>query len=90
MYVARHLFLLCLAISFSEVALAQETVAFYFAAHEDDWQLFMSPNAYRDAQSPSTKVVFVYMTAGDGGRGSETPNGRSPTTWLGRTAPSCR
>src|SRR5512144_1026118 len=48
---------------------AQDTVAFYFAAHEDDWQLFMNPNAYQDVQRTSTKVVFVYLTAGDAGAG---------------------
>ena len=83
MHLTKHLCLLCLAISCSQVALAQETVAFYFAAHEDDWQLFMSPNAYRDAQSPSTKVVFVYLTAGDGGAGVGNA-GRSQPYYLAR------
>jgi len=45
------------------------TVAFYFGAHPDDWQLFMNPNAYYDVQKPSNKVVFVYVTAGDAGLG---------------------
>src|SRR6185503_17906295 len=45
------------------------TVAFYFGAHPDDWQLFMNPNAYFDVQRPSNKVVFVYVTAGDAGLG---------------------
>jgi len=45
------------------------TVAFYFAAHPDDWQLFMNPNAWHDVQKPSNKVVFVYVTAGDAGAG---------------------
>ena len=79
----KQLFLLCLAASFAQVVLAQETVAFYFAAHEDDWQLFMSPNAYRDAQSSSTKVVFVYLTAGDGGAGVGNA-GRSQPYYLAR------
>jgi hypothetical protein len=83
MHLTIRLFLLCLVISSSPVALAQETVAFYFAAHEDDWQLFMSPNAYRDTQSPSTKVVFVYLTAGDGGSGMGNA-GRSQPYYLAR------
>ena len=45
------------------------TVAFYFGAHPDDWQLFMNPNAWYDVQKPSNKVVFVYVTAGDAGLG---------------------
>jgi LmbE family N-acetylglucosaminyl deacetylase len=40
---------------------------FYVAAHEDDWQLFMQPNAYYDAQRTDVKVVFIYLTAGDAG-----------------------
>jgi len=53
------------------VALAgnTNTIAFYFGAHPDDWQLFMNPNAYYDVQKPSNKVVFVYVTAGDAGLG---------------------
>ena len=50
-------------------ARAQDTVSFYFSAHEDDWQLFMNPNAYQDAHRTSAKVVFVYLTAGDAGAG---------------------
>ena len=79
----KHLLVLCLAASFSQLVPAQDTVAFYFAAHEDDWQLFMSPNAYRDARSPSTKVVFVYLTAGDGGAGVGSA-GRSQPYYLAR------
>lgn len=52
-----------------QVASAQDNVAFYFGAHEDDWQLFMNPNAYEDVHRPATKVVFVYLTAGDAGAG---------------------
>lgn len=51
------------------IAAAQSNVAFYFAAHQDDWQLFMNPSAYNDVQSASAKVVFVYFTAGDAGAG---------------------
>jgi len=65
------------------VACAHQNVAFYFAAHEDDWQLFMSPNADRDVQSSSTKVVFIYVTAGDAGVGSGDA-GRSKPYYLAR------
>jgi hypothetical protein len=57
---------------------AQDTVAFYFAAHEDDWQLFMNPNAYYDVHRASTKVVFVYLTAGDAGLGLGKGEGSQP------------
>ncbi|MHC4068256.1 MAG: hypothetical protein ACYS18_04780 [Planctomycetota bacterium] len=69
MNLIRKILLLALLLSFSTPLFAQNTVAFYFSAHEDDWQLFMNPNAYRDVQRPSTKVVFVYITAGDDGAG---------------------
>jgi hypothetical protein len=40
-----------------------DKVAFYVVAHPDDWQLFM--NAFEDAANPpTTKIVFVYTTAG--------------------------
>ena len=43
------------------------SVAFYIGAHQDDWQLFMSPQAYDDLVSPATKVIFIYTTFGDAG-----------------------
>ncbi len=48
---------------------APDKVSFYFAAHEDDWQLFMNPSAFEDVISGSAKTVFVHMTAGDAGLG---------------------
>lgn len=55
-------------------ALADETkrpdkVSFYFAAHEDDWQLFMNPSAFQDVIGAAAKTVFVHLTAGDAGLG---------------------
>jgi hypothetical protein len=44
-------------------------VSFYFAAHEDDWQLFMNPSAFNDVIDPAGKTVFVHVTAGDAGHG---------------------
>jgi len=33
-------------------------VSFYFAAHEDDWQLFMNPAAFEDVSGGASKTVF--------------------------------
>jgi len=46
-----------------------DKVSFYFAAHEDDWQLFMNPPAFDDVTSGTAKTVFVHVTAGDAGLG---------------------
>jgi LmbE family N-acetylglucosaminyl deacetylase len=45
----------------------ESSVAFYVGAHQDDWQLFMSPQAYTDLVADGSKVVFIYTTAGDAG-----------------------
>src|SRR5215467_12109265 len=45
-------------------------VSFYFAAHEDDWQLFMNPSAFQDVIGGAAKTVFVHVTAGDAGLGT--------------------
>jgi hypothetical protein len=58
-------------------------VSFYFAAHEDDWQLFMNPNAFRDVADRKTKVVFVHTTAGDAGLGTGN-DGRKHPYYLAR------
>lgn len=47
----------------------QDKVSFYFAAHEDDWQLFMNPSAFQDVVKGAAKTVFVHLTAGDAGLG---------------------
>jgi hypothetical protein len=46
-----------------------DKVSFYFAGHEDDWQLFMNPSAFKDVISGAAKTVFVHLTAGDAGLG---------------------
>lgn len=46
-----------------------DKVSFYFAAHEDDWQLFMNPSAFQDVMEGAAKTVFVHVTAGDAGLG---------------------
>jgi len=53
-------------------------VAFYFSPHEDDWQLFMMPAAFRDIADNSTRCVFVHLTAGDAGLGLGTGGRRHP------------
>jgi hypothetical protein len=52
-----------------------DKVSFYFAAHEDDWQLFMNPSAFDDVAGGAAKTVFVHVTAGDAGIGTGA-NGR--------------
>lgn len=46
-----------------------DKASFYFAAHPDDWQLFMNPAAFEDVAAPATKAIFVHVTAGDAGLG---------------------
>ena len=60
-----------------------EKVSFYFAAHEDDWQLFMNPTAFRDVADSKTKVVFIHTTAGDAGLGTG-KGGRKQPYYLAR------
>ena len=43
-----------------------KTWSVYVHAHEDDWQLFMSPNTVVDYQAGHT-LLFIIVTAGDGG-----------------------
>jgi hypothetical protein len=44
-------------------------VSIFTVAHQDDWQLFMNPAAYRGMDEPQEKAVFIHVTAGDAGRG---------------------
>ena len=53
----------------AEDAKRPDKVSFYFAAHEDDWQLFMNPSAFQDVINGAAKTVFVHLTAGDAGLG---------------------
>ena len=62
---------------------AAHRVSFYFAAHQDDWQLFMNPSAFRDVLSSNTKSVFLHMTAGDTGLGVQS-GGRKYPYYLAR------
>ncbi len=67
-------FCAAMAVLAGSLALADETkrpdkVSFYFAAHEDDWQLFMNPSAFEDVIKGAKKTVFIHVTAGDAGEG---------------------
>lgn len=53
-------------------------VSFYFAAHEDDWQLFMNPPAFLDVADSQTKTVFIHITAGDAGLGTGSGGRKHP------------
>jgi hypothetical protein len=57
---------------------SHERVSFYFAAHEDDWQLFMNPSPFQDVADPKTKTVFVHITAGDAGGGMSNAGRKHP------------
>jgi hypothetical protein len=80
---------LCLAVGLNGQTLGADgeptfdKVSFYFAAHQDDWQLFMNPSAFHDVAGPKTKAVFVHMTAGDAGSGIGT-RGRKHPFYLAR------
>lgn len=50
---------------------------FYFAAHQDDWQLFMNPPAFADVRAGG-KCVFVHVTAGDAGLGTGAAGRKHP------------
>ncbi|RIA09400.1 GlcNAc-PI de-N-acetylase [Flavobacteriaceae bacterium MAR_2010_72] len=52
------------------IPLSAQNTKVYVAAHPDDWQLFMNPNAYKDLQNPENKVIFLHTTAGDAGCGT--------------------
>jgi len=70
-----------LAVTCSGPALAggkPDKVSFYFAAHEDDWQLFMNPSAFQDVLDGASKTVFVHVTAGDAGLGTGQGNRKRP------------
>jgi hypothetical protein len=76
MPIARSIVNCCLAMTMLGAALAlaseakpPDKVSVYFAAHEDDWQLFMNPSAFQDVIKGAAKTVFVHVTAGDAGLG---------------------
>ena len=62
--------LLAVQVGRAEDVQPEGKVSFYFAAHEDDWQLFMNPSAFMDVADTKTKSVFIHTTAGDAGGGT--------------------
>ncbi|RKZ90740.1 MAG: hypothetical protein DRR19_09165 [Candidatus Parabeggiatoa sp. nov. 1] len=73
-----QVWLIALLCFFTSQVIYADNVAFYIGAHQDDWQLFMTPKAYHDIIGPDNKVVFIYTTAGDAGKGT--------TWWQARRA----
>ena len=55
------------------IASAQQpdSAMYYFAAHQDDWQLFMSANAWNDVVKSKFHTVFITVIAGDAGNGPD-------------------
>lgn len=74
---------LAAAPALADEAARPDKVAFYFAAHQDDWQLFMNPSAFQDVANGAAKTVFVHVTAGDAGLGIGS-NGRKHPLYLAR------
>src|ERR1700761_4961757 len=74
---------LLLPVTAQAAGLKSDKVSFYFAAHEDDWQLFMDPTAFEDVLGGAAKPVFVYVTAGDDGLGTGS-GGRKYPYYLAR------
>jgi hypothetical protein len=72
-----------LAVQAAEGPQSFDKASFYFAAHEDDWQLFMNPSAFLDVTDSKTKTIFVHVTAGDAGSGTGT-RGRKHPFYLAR------
>jgi hypothetical protein len=56
---------------FTRMPRVYSNVCYYVVAHQDDWLLFYGQQAFADLQTPHTRVVFIYTTAGDAGE-SET------------------
>lgn len=77
------LFLLSPATAIAGGAGGSDKVSFYFAAHEDDWQLFMNPTAFEDVIGRASKTIFVHLTAGDDGLGVSS-GGRKHPYYLAR------
>ena len=90
MPISRSIVQACLVLAMLPASLAQADdravpgkISFYFAAHEDDWQLFMNPSAFQDVLEGAAKTVFVHVTAGDAGLGTG-DGGRKRPYYLAR------
>ena len=83
MLILRSIASACLVVLAGAPALAAEgarpdKISFYFAAHEDDWQLFMNPSAFQDVIAGAAKTVFIHVTAGDAGLGTGSGDRKYP------------
>jgi hypothetical protein len=66
--VKNYFILILFCLFMSSNAQGIKRLAVYVVAHPDDWQLFMSNDAYTDIQDENTKVVFILTTSGDASR----------------------
>lgn len=64
----KRLLLILLITLFVKLQVQSQPVIYSIQAHQDDWQLFMSSKIITDLYAGS-KVVFITLTAGDGGCG---------------------
>ena len=62
---------LCFCLIDRASAQQSDSTMYYFAAHQDDWQLFMSANAWNDVVKSKFHTVFITITAGDAGNGTD-------------------
>ena len=62
---------------------ADQRVSFFFAGHQDDWQLFMGDKAYEAVQN-GDRTVFVITTAGDASLGLSIGEGANRPYYLTR------
>jgi GH24 family phage-related lysozyme (muramidase) len=80
----RRIFLLILTFAFVYNTHAQQDVTFSVQADADDWQLFMSSKLINDDLIPGGKVVFITLTAGDEGNGTNAFNGSAIAYYLAK------
>ena len=66
MFNLRFLFLF---IGFACFSIQGQSTRFFISAHQDDWQLFMNPNAYESIKNEADKTVIIHTTAGEAGMG---------------------
>lgn len=60
---------LALLMGFVCCSIYGQSTRFFISAHQDDWQLFMNPNAYESIKNEEDKTVIIHTTAGEAGMG---------------------
>lgn len=60
----------CASVPATPPAPSPPMVSVFTVAHQDDWQLFMNPDAYHGMDELQEKAVFIHVTAGDAGAGA--------------------